>query len=235
LIGHLFAGAAAWAAGAPLLDERNAGLVGMAALAVAVIGGPMTMAMLVLEATHDFAITGAVIAASLVSSTIVRELFGYSFSTWRLHLRGETVKSARDVGWVKTLTAGRMMRRETRATPASISIAEFRRLFPLGSTSRVVLVDDQGYYAGILVTAAAYAEGIDPASEAGSLATSVHDALAPDMDINAVMQTFDRTGTDELAILAPDRTVLGIVSESFVRRRYAEEIEKAQRELFGER
>ena len=91
----------------------------MAALAVAVVGGPMTMAMLVLEATHDFALTGAVLAASLVSSTIVRETFGYSFSTWRLHLRGETIKSARDVGWVKTLTAGRMMRRETRATAAS--------------------------------------------------------------------------------------------------------------------
>ena len=95
----------------------DAALVGMAALAVAVVGGPMTMAMLVLEATHDFSLTGAVLAASLVASTLVRELFGYSFSTWRLHLRGETIKSARDVGWVKTLTAGRMMRRETTRPP----------------------------------------------------------------------------------------------------------------------
>ena len=72
--------------------------------------------------------------------------FGYSFSTWRLHLRGETIRSARDVGWVRTLTAGRMMRRETRATPAKLTVAEFRRRFPLGSTSRVVLVDDFDRY-----------------------------------------------------------------------------------------
>ena len=49
----------------------------MAAMAVAVVGGPMTMAMLVLGATQDFALTGAVLAASLVASTIVRERFGY--------------------------------------------------------------------------------------------------------------------------------------------------------------
>ena len=86
-------------------------------------------------------LTGAVIAASLVASTLVRELFGYSFSTWRFHLRGETIKSARDVGWMKALTAGRMMRREANATPAAMTIAEFRRRFPLGS--RAVDIGDR--------------------------------------------------------------------------------------------
>ncbi len=121
----------------------------------------MTVALLVLEATHDFFLTGAVVAASLVASTIVRTRFGYSFSTWRLHLRGETIKSARDVGWVRTLTAGRMMRRETQATPADISVAEFRRRFPLGSASRAVLIEPGGSYAGILVPATACADGVD--------------------------------------------------------------------------
>jgi CIC family chloride channel protein len=125
LLGQLYAGGLGWLAGHPLVDPTNAALVGMAALAVAVVGGPMTMAMLVLEATHDFSLAGATIAAGLVSSTIVRETFGYSFSTWRLHLRGETIKSARDVGWVRTLTAGRMMRKVERATPARILSPSF--------------------------------------------------------------------------------------------------------------
>ncbi|MBP2279172.1 hypothetical protein [Sphingomonas sp. PL20] len=207
----------------------------MAAFAVAVVGGPMTMAMLVLQATHDFPLTGAVIAASLVSSTIVRELFGYSFSTWRLHLRGETIKSARDVGWVKTLTAGRMMRKETRPTPAAMSIAEFRRTFPLGSTSRVVLIDVQDAYAGIVVVPSAYTEGLDLTASVATLASGRDVVLAPDMDIAAVMASFDEARTDELAVLSDNRHVLGVVSETYVRRRYAEELEKAQRELFGER
>jgi CIC family chloride channel protein len=235
LVGHMFAGCLALVVGHAIVDPRDAALVGMAALAVAVVGGPMTMAMLVLEATHDFALTGAVIAASLVSSTIVRETFGYSFSTWRLHLRGETIKSARDVGWVKTLTAGQMMRRETHETPADISIAEFRRRFPLGSTSRVVLSDDRNHYVGIALTATAYTEGVDLNTAVGSIAVNRDISLKPDMDIQATMKTFDATGTDELVVLDEANKVLGLLSETFVRRRYAEELEEAQRELFGER
>ncbi len=235
LVGHLFAGGLAAVVGQEVLDPRNAALVGMAALAVAVVGGPMTMAMLVLEATHDFALTGAVLAAALVSSTIVRETFGYSFSTWRLHLRGETIKSARDVGWVRTLTAGRMMRGETRAMPAATTIAAFRRRVPLGATSRIVLVDAADRYAGIVQTPTAYAEGLDPASPVGALGVNTDAALTPTMDIAEVMRRFDASGADELAVLDEDRMVLGILSESFVRRRYAEELEKSQRELFGER
>lgn len=235
LAGALFATALTAVAGFQIVDPHNAAIVGMAALGVAVIGGPMTMAMLVLEATHDFGLTGAAIAASLVSTTIVRELFGYSFSTWRLHLRGETIKSARDVGWVKTLTAGRMMRRETRETPAGTTIAEFRRRYPLGSASRVVLIDAEAHYAGIVRTSDAFAETLDPAASVASVAVNTEAAIKPDMDIKQVMTAFDATGADELAVLATDRTVLGVLSETYVRRRYAEELEKAQRELFGER
>jgi CIC family chloride channel protein len=234
LLGQIYADALHGIAGAALVDPHNAALVGMAALAVAVVGGPMTMAMLVLEATHDFALAGATIAAALVSSTIVRETFGYSFSTWRLHLRGETIKSARDVGWVRTLTAGRMMRKVERAPPERITIGEFRRLFPLGSTSRIVLVDDQDRYAGIVQTASAFAEGLGAAETVGTLAIHRQETLSPDADIKIVMAAFDAAGADEMAVVAADGKVLGILSESYVRRRYAEELDKSQRELFGE-
>jgi CIC family chloride channel protein len=235
LLGHLFAGSLEWIIGSPVVDPHNAALVGMAALAVAVVGGPMTMAMLVLEATQDFSLAGAAIAASLVSSTIVREFFGYSFSTWRLHLRGETIKSARDVGWVRTLTAGKMMRGIERATPRDTTIAEFRRAFPLGSTSRVVLVDDHKNYGGIVQTASAFGEEVDQKAPIGSLAIHTGFALKPDADIKSVMTTFDTAGADELAVVGSDGAVLGILSESYARRRYADELDKAQRELFGER
>jgi CIC family chloride channel protein len=99
----------------------------------------------------------------------------------------------------------------------------------------VVLVDGDDHYAGIVRTAEAYADTLDPTGPLGSIAVNTAAALKPDMDIKQVMSAFDATGADELAVLEPDRTVLGVLSESYVRRRYAEELEKAQRELFGER
>ncbi|HMI18699.1 MAG TPA: chloride channel protein [Sphingomonas sp.] len=235
LAGHLYAAAAEWMVGHPVLDSGNAAMVGMAALATAVVGAPITMAMLVLGATGNFSLTGAVLAASLVSSTIVRETFGYSFSTWRLHLRGQTIKSARDVGWVRTLTAGRMMRGEVKKVEQGVAASEFRRRFPLGSSSRVAVVDGEDRYIGIVTPAAVFDEGVAPDTPVETLARVREYWLAPQMHIGEVMTRFDQAESDELVILDPDRRILGILTESFVRRRYADELEKAQRDLFGER
>ena len=234
LVGQIFATVLALIPDLPPIDATDAALVGMAAMAVSVVGGPMTMALLVLEATHDFALTGATIAAVLCASTIVRETFGFSFSTWRLHTRGETIRSARDVGWVKALTAGRMMRRGVPTADASTSLAEFQRRFPLGSTGRVVLTNADGTYAGLVPTALAYAASVDADAPVSSIAILREHALPPERDVVSVMRMFDACETDDLAVVDEGGAVLGVVSEKYVRRRYAEEIEKAQREMFGE-
>src|SRR5262249_18776631 len=61
-------------------DPGAFALVGMGALAAAVIGAPLTMSFLVLETTSDYTLTAAVLAASVAANLIVRETFGYSFS-----------------------------------------------------------------------------------------------------------------------------------------------------------
>ncbi|WMJ69482.1 chloride channel protein [Stenotrophomonas sp. 24(2023)] len=235
LVGTLFAGLLTWATGVPVLDPTSAALAGMAALAAAVVGAPMTMAMLVLEGTHDFLLTSVVMSAVLVASTLVRQWFGYSFSTWRMHLRGETIKSARDVGWVHNLSAGRMMRKGVATAPADLDVASFRQRFPLGSNSRVVLIDSEGHYAGIVPVPRLFGDGVDAGAAVGQYAENRDVALPANADVVSVMQRFDQTQADELAVVAVDGQVLGVVSEAFVRKRYAEELDKRQRELMGER
>jgi CIC family chloride channel protein len=234
LVGQLFAGAIARVPIFPAVDPSDAALIGMAAMAVAIVGGPMTMSMLVLEVTHDFALTSVAITAALCASTFVRETFGFSFSTWRLHTRGESIRSARDVGWVRALTVGKMMQRSAETTPAATSIAEFRHRFPLGSTSKVVLVDATGRYSGIVETAQAFDAAIDDRQEIGSLATLQNVALEPAQDVRSAIRTFDLSEADYLAVVDDNQAVLGTLSERFVHRRYADEVEKAQREMFGE-
>ncbi len=235
LVGALFAGLLGMATGVPVVDATSAALAGMAALAAAVVGAPMTMAMLVLEGTHDFLLTSVVMSAVLVSSTLVRQWFGYSFSTWRMHLRGETIKSARDVGWVQNLNAGRLMRKGVATAPGDIDAAAFRQRFPLGSGSRVILIDSEGHYAGIVQIPRVYGDGVKPETVIGELAENRDVSLSPSADVVSVMQRFDQTQADELAVVGADGQVLGVVSEAFVRKRYAEELDKRQRELMGER
>jgi CIC family chloride channel protein len=234
LLGQIFALLSAKIGFLPPVPLVDAALVGMAALAVAIVGGPMTMSLLVLEVTHDFALTATVLTASLCSTLIVRTRFGYSFSTWRLHLRGESIRSARDIGWVHALTAGRMMREKPATIPSTKTVAEFRRAFPLGSTSRVVVIDIPARYVGIVPTAAAHSESLAPGGPIGGAAILRDAFLSPETNIAEAMRAFDDNEADELAVVGPGRRLLGIVTEKFVRRRYAEELEKAQRALFGE-
>jgi CIC family chloride channel protein len=235
LLGQIYA-LAIGLLGLPIvLEPANAALVGMGALAVAVVGGPLTMSFLVLETTKDFGVAAVTLGASLIASTIVRERFGYSFSTWRLHLRGETIRSARDVGWIRTLTAGRMMRAGVPTVSRDMALAEFRRRFPLGSATRVILVDDAHRYAGIVQTASAYAEERTAEEPASAVAISGDVFLTPQMNIEQIMQIFERTETEELAVVDAEHKVLGLLAEAYVTRRYAKELEKVQQGLFGER
>ncbi|KRB82908.1 chloride channel protein [Sphingomonas sp. Root710] len=234
LLGEILAGLWALLPSAIILSPVDAALVGMAALAVAVVGGPMTMSLLVLEATHDFGITAVVLTATLCSSALVRERFGYSFSTWRLHLRGEVIKSARDVGWVRLLTARRMMRPAPATASPALTLSAFKALFPLGSTSRVLLEDEAGHYAGLVPTAAVYADtGADDRLIA-ELSILKDVTLSPDMPISAIMVRFDKSEADDLAVVDAEGRILGMLTEKYVRKRYADEVDRSQRELYGE-
>lgn len=239
LAGQAFAeaiNAAGWTMGGQSVhfDPTDFALVGMAALCVSVIGGPMTLALLTLETTHDFSLMGVVLAAALIASAVTREAFGYSFSTWRLHVRGSDIRSPRDIGWMLALTAERMMRRDFVTVPADASIAHFRAAVPLGSATKAIVVDTDGVYRGIVTTAAAHIGALDPAQPVGQLARLAHATLAPDCAINAILAAFDVESADELAVTDAHGRVLGVLTERHARRRYLEEIESAQRRMFGE-
>ena len=235
LVGKLFAGLLALVTVVQALPAVVCALVGMSALAVAVVGGPLTMALLALESTGSLPMTVAVLAASVVSAITVRRTFGYSFATWRFHLRGEAIRSAVDVGWMRNLTVGRMMRREFRIVRSDMSLATFKREFALGSIGRVIAVDQADRYAGILATS----EGYAAPETAEKLAEIVHHkktVLLPQMTIKEAVQMFEQTESDELAVVdsAEGMKVIGVLTEQYALRRYSEELEKRRRELSGE-
>ncbi len=235
LLGKLFAGALAWITILPAIPPVVCALVGMSALAVAIVGGPLTMAFLALESTGSLPLTVAVVAASVISGLTVRRTFGYSFATWRFHLRGEAIRSAVDIGWMRNLTVGRMMRRELRTVRADTTLAAFRRDLPLGSAARVVVVDDAGRYAGIVLVAEAHAAD----SKAQSLTDLLHcrdTVLLPQMSIKDAIALCETAEADALAVVdgAESRRVIGLLSEQHALRRYSEELDRRRRDLSGE-
>ncbi|HTJ01431.1 MAG TPA: chloride channel protein [Methylovirgula sp.] len=214
--------------------------LGMAAFAVAIIGGPLTMSFLALETTGDLQLVIMVLIASAIVSVTVRQVFGYSFTTWRLHLRGESIRSAQDVGWMRALTVARLMKTDVKAVPLTEKIGAFMEAFPLGSTTWVVAKDGGGRYAGLVSVADVHfsiTNGEDSQSPIENLLRYKDDVLLPQMNIKSAADLFERSESDVLAVIDDPlhRRVIGMLTEAHVLRRYTEELEKARGELTGEK
>ncbi|GAN52827.1 chloride channel protein [Tanticharoenia sakaeratensis] len=218
------------------LSPASCALIGMNAMAVAVIGSPMTMIVLTLELTGDTRLTVAALLACVLSQLVTRRLFGYSFATWRFHLRGETIRSAVDVGWMRSLNVRRMMRGAPSLLPRDTTIARARAVFPLGSVPRVVLVAAESRYAGILTVSDLHAPGSSPDAPVSTLAHYEDVMLTPQMNVREAVTTFERAEADALAVVddAERRRVVGMLSEQHTLRRYAEELDRTRRALAGE-
>jgi chloride channel protein, CIC family len=238
LIGKFFAAILMLLSPDLVVDPQVSMLIGMATLGVAIVGGPLTMAFLVLEMTRNVDVTAVVLAACIVTSICVRFMFGHSFSTWRLHLSGETIRSANDVGWLRNLTVERMMRTDIGKVPSTTTIAKCRREFALGSSQAVVLINSADAYCGLVLLPELFSGDLDAIADeiqVVELAKYTNMVLVPEMNVKSAMKMFDDAEAEVLAVVESEnsRKVIGVLSESFARRRYVEEIDKATRGVLG--
>ncbi|QPF85584.1 chloride channel protein [Bradyrhizobium genosp. L] len=238
LIGKFFAAVLLLISPAFAIDPLVAMLTGMATLGVAIVGGPLTMSFLVLEMTRNVDVTALVLAGCIVTSICVRSIFGHSFSTWRLHLRGETIRSANDVGWLRNLTVERMMSSDIGKVPSTSTIAATRAEFPLGSRPGVALINNADQYVGLVMMPDLYSsdlDGIVSDIQVIELARLTDVVLTPEMNVKTAMAVFDEAAAEMLAVVETidSRKVVGYLTESFARRRYVEEIDKATRGVLG--
>jgi CIC family chloride channel protein len=218
------------------LDPDAYAIIGLSALSVSVIGGPLTMTFIALETTGDLWLTTAVLIAAIISMQVTREFFGYSFATWRFHLRGETIRSAADIGWIRDLTVGQMMRSDVRTTPVEMSVSAFREAFPLGSTNQVIAVDEDGRYAGMVIVAEAHAADLAVTLSARDILHHADHMLLPQMTAQEAIAAFDRYESEALAVVdtLERRQVTGLLTEAHALRRYSDASERQRRELLGE-
>jgi chloride channel protein, CIC family len=218
------------------LQPGTAAIAALAAFGTGVLGAPFSMVCLALEITGDFSVTVGAVVASSVCALLVRELFGYSFATWRFHLRGEVIRGPQDVGWVQQLSANSLMRADFENALTTTTIADAQKMFSPVQVRQIVLRNPNGTYAGIvssadlhsIATTDALAQSLD------TLARQKDEFLLPDMSIRDILTAFERSEADVLAVLdrADHRAAIGTVSESHVLRTYSVELERRNQELF---
>ncbi|MDA9531423.1 chloride channel protein [Bradyrhizobium sp. CCBAU 25338] len=217
------------------LQPGTAAIAALAALGTGVLGAPFSMVCLALEITGDFSVTVGAVVASSVCALIVRELFGYSFATWRFHLRGEAIRGPQDVGWVRQMSAASLMRADFENALTTMPIGEAQRQFSPALVRQIVLRDPNGIYAGIVPAATLHSVASRDEELLGSLAQQQEEYLLPTTPVREILKAFERSEADVLAVVdRPDhRATIGTLSEAHVLRTYGEELERRNQELFS--
>lgn len=204
-------------------------LVGMGSVAAAIVGAPMTMIMIVLETTGDFTATIGVMVGVVTAAIAVRHWFGYSFATWRFHLRGLAIRSPEDVGWINELLVGPMMRRDPAVIAAELAVGELRQRFPAGSARQVFVVDGRGGFCGVVDPGEASGpDGAAAAKTVGDLVSQPASFLLPGDNLRTALDRFSQAAQETLPVIdnAKDRRIIGYLSEAYALRRYAHELER---------
>ena len=203
-------------------------MVGMGAVAAAIVGAPVTMIMIVLETTGDFSAMIGVMVGVVTAAIAVRHWFGYSFATWRFHLRGLSIRSPEDVGWINELLVGPMMRRDPAVIAAELPVEGLRKRFPAGTTRQVFVVDRHGALSGIIDPGdASVVNDAEANKTVGELVSQPAPFLLPSDNLRAALDRFSQAAQETLPVVdnAKDRRIIGYMSEAYALRRYAHELE----------
>lgn len=235
LIGQLYSIVLTGPLPALALQPGTAAIAALAALGTGVLGAPFSMVCLALEITGDFSVTVGAVVASSVCALIVRELFGYSFATWRFHLRGEVIRGPQDIGWVRQMSAASLMRTDFENALTTTPISEAQKLFSPAQVRQIVLRDPNGIYAGIVPAATLHSVANQDDELLGSLAQQQDECLLPTTPVREILKAFERSEADVLAVVdrADHRATIGTLSEAHVLRTYGEELERRNQELFS--
>ncbi len=167
---------------APISTSAYA-MVGMGAVAGAVLGAPISTILIIFELTGDYAITIAVMIAVAVASLITRQVIGGSLFTWQLRARGVDLASAQDRAETRAIAVGSLMTDRHKSVDQHTLAAEIREALRTAPDYDLYVTDADGKLVGVVtferLRELLFDPDPDPTATAGALAETDLDYLEP--------------------------------------------------------
>lgn len=223
------------------LDVSSQGVysvVGMAAVASAMLGAPISTLLIVFELTVDYDLVVAVMLASAMASTFMQMLPHGSFFRWQLKKRGINLHTGRDQSLMRTQTIDNLVRQNYIMVSALTSLADVESAMLAEGRYVAVVVSSEGDYCGSLSTDEIVLGG----SEAGraraceGVMRGVQHAIPDSTSLLAAQQTFNELGSSYAPVVRTGENgveVLGVIYKSDVLRALFELVRAARSEEYG--
>ena len=215
-------------------------LIGMGAVAGAVLGAPISTILMIFELTGDYELTIAVMIATVISSTITQQVHGFSFFHWQLDRRGVSVKEGPEVNLLRETKVASVMERGYQAVTGDATLGEVREGLRTAPGGGLFVVDAEGRLTGAITFPdlhdAAFDASHDRERSARDVARVTPTALTVDEDLATAVRVFSACGEAHLPVVR-DResmSLVGVAHEHKVMSAYHQALVQARAEERGE-
>jgi CIC family chloride channel protein len=215
-------------------------MIGMGAVAGAVLGAPISTILMIFELTNDYALTIAVMIATVIATLITRQVQGHSFFTWLLERRGIAIKGGQEVGLLRSIKVEDVMDRTYDTVAPYTPIAQVRVRLQEALWGELFVVDADGRLVGTITFADLHEAAFDTCHDGEWVASSVareHPAvLKAHDDLAAAVEVFGASGEVHLPVVADvaDRRMLGVAHEHEIMLTYHRALQQIRAEERGE-
>ena len=164
-------------------------IVGMGAVAAAVLGAPISTTLIVFELTDDYPLTIAVMVAVVISTTIAQQFQGKSFFGWQLERMGLDLKDGFEAALLRGIKVRKVVNRDSETIDIATPLQEVRTKLQASHTGELFVLKETGELFGTITLAdlsdIAFDHDVDNLINAGDVAR-VH---PPILDIEDDLQT----------------------------------------------
>ena len=205
-------------------------LVGMAALASAVMQAPLTSILILFEMTHDYTIVLASMVCCIVATYTMRRFTKNSIYIQTLLNRGINIQHGKATSILNTMFVRDVMTQEVVTIPEEMP---FKKILEIVSYSRHLyypVVNKEEDMVGIIsfsdIRDAAQKEGMEETALARDLATPDVTTLKPNHNLSEALDKFSELDVDQIPVVAvsDSKKVIGLLRRSDVQAVYNREI-----------
>ena len=215
-------------------------VIGMGAVAGAVLGAPISSILMIFELTGDYELTIALMMATAIASILVQQVFGRSIFTWQLERRGINLRGGQELGVLRSQTCRAMMDTTFASVSPRAPIAEVREELMKAPWGELFVVDSEGKLAGTITFGDLSGFAFDTSKDAELTAAKVARARPPVLEtgdhLERAVQVFGSSGEPHIAVVDSRQSMkmLGLLHEHETMSAYHRALVEARKEERGE-
>ncbi len=226
-----------------ILPEYSSGpgvytIIGMGAVASAVLGAPISTTLIVFEMTGDWELTTAVVISVVVAAVVTQQIFGKTFFIWQLEKRGLDIQGGLEAVHLRSVRVIQVMSLDSEVVPVETKLQGVRDHLQKSRLGQLFVLQDEELIGTVTLadlSEMAFDHEFDDLVNAGDVARPHPPVLSADDDLATALKMMHDTGEEHIAVVQDTKSMkfLGCVHERDVMESYNHALLESRREERG--